>query len=182
MNLYRIIGGDGREYGPISDDQLRMWIAENRANAQTQIRLEGETEWKPLAAFPEFADALAQRNVPAQLSSVGATPVQTLDLLATDYSLDIGDCVGAGWALIQDKFGLVVGGAAIYLLIQIGLNGIGNIPILGTIVSLVNYVFIAGPLLAGLYYFLLKALRGQPVEVGDIFAGFRINYFQNVLA
>src|SRR5690348_6662469 len=29
MNLYRIIGGDGKEYGPISSDQLRQWLAEN---------------------------------------------------------------------------------------------------------------------------------------------------------
>ena len=36
--MYRIIGGDGREYGPISLDQMRQWIAEGRVNAQTSCR------------------------------------------------------------------------------------------------------------------------------------------------
>jgi hypothetical protein len=52
--MYRIIGADGNQYGPISADQLRQWIAEGRANAQTKVLAEGTTEWKPLSEFPEF--------------------------------------------------------------------------------------------------------------------------------
>jgi hypothetical protein len=52
--MYRIIGADGNQYGPISADQLRQWIAEGRANAQTKILAESTTEWKPLSEFPEF--------------------------------------------------------------------------------------------------------------------------------
>ena len=55
--MYRIIGADGREYGPISAEQLRQWIAEGRANAQTKVLLEGTTEWKSLGDFPEFLPA-----------------------------------------------------------------------------------------------------------------------------
>jgi hypothetical protein len=57
--MYKIIGADGREYGPINADQLRQWIAEGRANAQSQILAEGATEWKPLSEFPEFNVAAA---------------------------------------------------------------------------------------------------------------------------
>jgi hypothetical protein len=57
--MYRIIGADGREYGPITADQLRAWIAEGRADAQTQARAEGAGQWKPLTEFLEFAQALA---------------------------------------------------------------------------------------------------------------------------
>ena len=53
--MYKIIGADGKEYGPITAEQLRQWIAEGRANAQSKIRLEGTTEWKPLSEYPEFA-------------------------------------------------------------------------------------------------------------------------------
>ena len=53
--MYRIIGADGREYGPISGDQLRQWIAENRANATTRVLAEGATEWKTLGSLPEFS-------------------------------------------------------------------------------------------------------------------------------
>jgi hypothetical protein len=52
--MYRIIGVDGRQYGPVSVEQLRQWIAEGRANAQTQTYVEGATEWKPLGVLPEF--------------------------------------------------------------------------------------------------------------------------------
>ena len=53
--MYRIIGKDGQQYGPVTAEQLRGWIAENRANAQTLAQPDGAQDWKPLAAFPEFA-------------------------------------------------------------------------------------------------------------------------------
>jgi hypothetical protein len=59
MSLYQIVGADGRQYGPVSGEQLRQWIAEGRANAQTQAFGEGAAEWKPLGALPEFAGLFA---------------------------------------------------------------------------------------------------------------------------
>jgi hypothetical protein len=53
--MYRIIGADGKEYGPISADQLRQWIAENRANTTTPVLTEGAPEWKTLGSLPEFS-------------------------------------------------------------------------------------------------------------------------------
>ena len=55
--MYKVIGADGREYGPVSAEQLRQWIADGRANVQTLIQVEGNTEWKPLANFPELVPA-----------------------------------------------------------------------------------------------------------------------------
>ena len=62
--MYRIVGADGRQYGPISADQIRRWIAEGRANAQTQTLAEGATEWKPLGTIPEFANFFATQAPP----------------------------------------------------------------------------------------------------------------------
>ena len=64
MNSYHLIGGDGQKYGPVTDDQVRAWIAEGRANAQTLARPEGATDWKSLAHLPEFAPVLASAQVP----------------------------------------------------------------------------------------------------------------------
>jgi hypothetical protein len=58
--MYKIIGADGREYGPITADQVREWIAEGRANAQTRTLAEGAEQWKPLTAYLEFAPALGR--------------------------------------------------------------------------------------------------------------------------
>jgi len=55
--MYKIIGADGKEYGPISAEQVRQWIAEGRASLQTKVLPEGATEWKTLGELPEFAAA-----------------------------------------------------------------------------------------------------------------------------
>ena len=57
--MYKIIGGDQKEYGPVTADQLRQWIAEGRVNAQTLVQAEGQTGWQPLSSIPEFATLLA---------------------------------------------------------------------------------------------------------------------------
>ncbi|HEY3756378.1 MAG TPA: RDD family protein [Opitutaceae bacterium] len=52
--MFTIIGGDGREYGPASAEQIRQWIAAGRANLDTRVKQAGFDEWKPLAEFPEI--------------------------------------------------------------------------------------------------------------------------------
>jgi hypothetical protein len=60
--MFTIIGGDGKEYGPVTDADVRQWIAEGRLSAQSQAKGEGDAEFRPLAQFPEFADALAPQT------------------------------------------------------------------------------------------------------------------------
>ncbi len=62
--MYKIIGADGKEYGPATAEALRQWITEGRANAQTRVLPEGTTEWKTLGELPEFAAALAGQAAP----------------------------------------------------------------------------------------------------------------------
>ena len=42
--MFKIIGGDGQQYGPVAMEELLKWIAAGRANAQTMAQREGETE------------------------------------------------------------------------------------------------------------------------------------------
>jgi TM2 domain-containing membrane protein YozV len=65
QHMYKIIGADGQQYGPISSDQIRRWMGENRVRAETLAQAEGTTDWKPLNSFPEFADA---RTVPPTIT------------------------------------------------------------------------------------------------------------------
>jgi TM2 domain-containing membrane protein YozV len=57
--MYKIVGVDGRQYGPVSAEEIRRWISENRVNGRTLALAEGVPEWKALGTFPEFAAALA---------------------------------------------------------------------------------------------------------------------------
>jgi TM2 domain-containing membrane protein YozV len=72
--MYRIIGKDGQQYGPASAEQLRAWIAENRANAQTLVQTEGAQDWKPLGSLPEFATDLKPPPAPGTAPPTIAPP------------------------------------------------------------------------------------------------------------
>jgi uncharacterized membrane protein len=178
MNTYKIIGGDQKEYGPVSADDLRQWIQQNRVNAQTQVQAGEGGAWMPLSAFPEFADVLA-----AQSATVGAPPGPAAaselqaDLFARDYELDIGGCVGRGWNLLKANMGLLVCASLIYFGIEFAIGLLGSIPLIGPLFSLGN-LFVVGPLIAGLNFITLQAIRRQPASAGDVFTGFRTCYWQ----
>jgi hypothetical protein len=55
--MYRIIGDDGKEYGPVTPDQVLTWLQEGRADARTKVRAEGTSDWKALGTMPEFSAA-----------------------------------------------------------------------------------------------------------------------------
>lgn len=185
--MYKIIGGDGNEYGPVSAEQVHQWIAEGRANTQTKARREGETEWKPLAAFPEFANALVAQtrarlaeqpaNAPSSFRAGGAETAGATALAEGDYELDLGGCISRGWELLKGNFGPLFGGFLVYVLVAVVLGILSGIPFVGPIFSLANLV-VTGPLMGGLYYLYLKVVRGEMAEVGDVFAGFRKAFMQ----
>jgi len=53
--MYKVIGADGKEYGPVTAEQLRQWMQEGRVNNQTMVQSEGAMDWKALGSFPEFS-------------------------------------------------------------------------------------------------------------------------------
>jgi hypothetical protein len=74
--MYKVVGADQKEYGPVTSDQVRQWIGQGRANAQTLASFEG-SPLRPLATFPEFADALRSAAPPPLSPTTGygqATP------------------------------------------------------------------------------------------------------------
>lgn len=72
--MYHIIGADQREYGPVSPDQVREWIAAHRADQDTKIRAAGAIEWKRLGDLPEFSDALRQASMPPNSTPSPVSP------------------------------------------------------------------------------------------------------------
>src|SRR5208282_6041235 len=75
------------------------------------------------------------------------------------------DCLGAGWRLIKDDYGLFFG-----------------VSLVGTILgSLAPMALLLGPAMCGIYLCLLRKSAGQPVSFGMLFDGF--NYFvQSLIA
>ncbi|HEU5397499.1 MAG TPA: GYF domain-containing protein, partial [Verrucomicrobiae bacterium] len=56
MANYTIIGGDGKQYGPITEADVRKWFEEGRLSGETQMKGESDAEFRSLSAFPEFGD------------------------------------------------------------------------------------------------------------------------------
>lgn len=77
MANYTIIGGDKKEYGPVTGEEVRQWLAEGRLDAFSLARSENDTEWRPLSAFPEFSSAFHAR--PATPPPLTALPGRTPD-------------------------------------------------------------------------------------------------------
>lgn len=172
--MYTMIGTDGRQYGPVSAEQLRSWIADHRANGETRVQAPGSTEWVPLSTLPEFADALAAAASIDRPPSLSTPPVAGAPLAEGDYHLDIPGCIGKGWNLLfnQGQFGVLFGGFLVYLVIACVIASFSMIPIIGLVFMLGNMI-IGGPLMGGVYYLFLRASRNQSPPLGVLFAGFR---------
>lgn len=74
--MYKVVGADGREYGPVTREAILEWIAQGRANAQTIARFE-DGAWKPLATFDEFKSAFGSPtpSVPPPPPGSAETPL-----------------------------------------------------------------------------------------------------------
>jgi hypothetical protein len=63
--MYRLLGSDQKEYGPLSAEDVRRCIVERRAHRLTLARTEADVGWKPLGDFAEFHDLLVPTASPA---------------------------------------------------------------------------------------------------------------------
>jgi hypothetical protein len=173
--MYKIIGGDQKQYGPVSTDEVRAWIAEGRLSAQSLAWTEGNADWKPLGSFPEFADALrAQAAPPSQIAAPMPPPMADAyrtEILTRYPQVRIGDCLRRSWELVTTNFGLLFGAALIVWAIRFGC---ALFPYVGAIMSWV----IRGALIGGLYLVYLKRIRREGATVGDLFSTFQTGFLQ----
>ena len=151
--MYHIIGGDQQEYGPLSADQIRQWIAEGRLNGQTRIRAADATEWKTIGELAEFA---------------GPTPTPALAGMAAPVAL-------GGAAFGQQDARRQVSGPAIGLIVT------GILSLAMSLVSLVMHLTVVlgmrtvqampspGPQFQQLFTF-LNSLNGPLGLVSDVFS------------
>src|SRR4051812_13376855 len=52
--MYKVIGIDGKEYGPVSAEELRRWISEGRVNARSMVQSSDNPSWIQLGTVPAF--------------------------------------------------------------------------------------------------------------------------------
>ena len=183
--MFTILGSDGKEYGPVSADQLRAWIIAGRANLDTMAKFAGSEEWRRLGDCPEFATPSLPPPIPAPESQKSAATARTpligtaaeiaQTLSARSAPLDVFECLNRSFALWKANFFPLVGVTLLILLAQTILSAI---PLLGMVAGFcLNGVFYGG-----LYYYYLGKIRGEPREAGDAFAGFTKAFVPLMLA
>ena len=69
---YKIIGGDGREYGPATLDELKSWVRDGRVAGPTPIWRSDTGLWSPASHFTELRGDLAQIIAAAGLAAAAA--------------------------------------------------------------------------------------------------------------
>ena len=57
---YKIIGGDGVEYGPVAVDELKHWVLDGRVVATTQVWRSDLSRWAPAAKYNELGPELGR--------------------------------------------------------------------------------------------------------------------------
>jgi hypothetical protein len=172
MPNYKIIGGDQKQYGPISAEELRQWIAEGRLNGESLVLTQDGGTWQHLSELSEFADAL--RTQVGAPPSTGRT-ISANQVLAREPDLSIGECLGAGWKFFASDAAFVFAAVLVVGVLNLVM---AFTPVIGGIVHLL----LSGVLMGGLYLACLRRMRGEPAAVGDVFAGFKLCFVQLMLA
>jgi hypothetical protein len=72
--MYKIIGQDGKEYGPITAAQLRQWISQNRIESRTPVFADGAKDWTFAGLLPEFANCFTSEIPPAIAPQIISPP------------------------------------------------------------------------------------------------------------
>lgn len=75
------------------------------------------------------------------------------------------ECIRAGWDLVKDNYWLIL-----------GITLVGNL-----IAAAVPFGILAGPMMCGIYYCLLRKLRGRPIKFEMLFKGFEY-FVQSLIA
>jgi hypothetical protein len=169
--MYFLIGGDGREYGPFTAEQIREWAAQGRANAHSRIRRDGDSDWQALQDVTEFTDAVSMPPPPPG----GAPPPLSAETIAAGYlekatPIDIASCISRAWTLVRDNPGLTIGTTLLMMIVSFGLSAL---PVVGLLGFFINPV-----LLGGLAYVFTRRIRGETPQVGDAFNGFTLAFLQ----
>lgn len=186
--MYIVLGGDGKEYGPVSTEQIKEWMTQRRIDESTKIKQEGGTEWKSTSDFSELAEHSMQTVPPVMKMSA-----------PENCDINIGECFKRGWALVIANPFLTIVGAVLIALASLALNlpswignviaqaggdggvGVKIISVLLSFVSGILAMLFQGVFYAGFYYFLLQIIRGETPAVLDVFGGFKRNFVQLML-
>lgn len=168
---YFLISTDGRHCGPLSPDDVRVWLADGRASRHSRARRDGETAWTALREMPEFEEVTRPpyvgggnpTDITADDEQPGAEAAFDNDMPPAQVGagLDALACFRRGWQLLTRDFAVLASwtlGVAIIIML------VGLIPRVGWLVGMV----VNNLLMAGLYLLFLARMRGFSPSASDL--------------
>ena len=110
---YKIIGNDGKIYGPASAAQIRAWIVQGRVESRTPVFVDGAADWTFVGLLPEFAVSFP---APPPLSPPAAVKTSSFAVTGFIFGLISLACC---WTCPFNLFGLLGLIFSIIALVQI---------------------------------------------------------------
>jgi hypothetical protein len=181
MANYIIIGGDGKEYGPVTEADVRQWIAEGRLNGESLVKAESDAEYRRLALFPELATLLKATTAPGVIAPVSSSAGgdSEAEILAREPELRFGECLAAGWGFLGKNAGFLAAAAFLAWVANLVVVVASiTIPIIGPMIL----GCLHGVIMGGFYLACLRRLRGEAASPAEVFSGFTVAFGQLLLA
>lgn len=167
---------DNRQQGPVEDDEIRRMAADGRLRPDDLVWNPSlGNAWQPAASVSGLFGApppAAPTDAACGAPPPAAIPVATLAApRGTGGTTPNADLTARARASLRGRWGLAIGAVLIYYLVVMGISMVGQvIPFVG---AMLGSLIIGGPLALGLCAFTLAFARGQEVEIGQLFHGFR---------
>ena len=71
---YKVRGADGKEYGPVTLEQLGTWVRERRLIPHQEVKRSDMEHWAPAGSFTEFQGLFNEVGVPISAAAQGPGP------------------------------------------------------------------------------------------------------------
>ena len=177
---YFLIGTDGRHYGPLSQDDVRVWLADGRAGRYSRARRDTEDQWTALRDMPEFEQETRPPHLGGGTPGSAAVAETAVDAEhrvepALSGRLDPVSCFKRAWGLLTHDFALLGGATLMAALLIIGIS---VIPRVGWLLGLL----VNNLLMSAVYVLFLGRMRGTRPTVNEIASTVRPAALRIVLA
>ncbi len=155
---YRVVGLDGKEYGPIPLATLTQWVREGRVTRATIVRA-GDGPLVEAGSLAEIAGAFPMLEAFPPPAPIGVPPHPAAVPIPAQFS---------AWGFIEKGWGIVKEDWIIFGTMFLLMALINAVPYVGPVVGCV----IDGPIAVGIWRAILGRIEGRRPTVGMMFDGF----------
>ncbi len=178
---YYLIGTDGRQHGPVSQDDVHTLLRDGRASRYSRARRTTESQWTALRELPEFEEVTRPPFIvafdPDAAAHAEEAPGQVVASTGQGASsgLDPVACFRRAWQLVSRDFPVLAGWTLLVASIIILTSAI---PYVGFFIGLL----LNNVLMSGVYVLYLARMRGFRPSFGDVITVVRTSAITIVLA